>query len=339
VTAPFLREGWRDKLHVMAVISNPQRFRTRYDLYQQFAQHMAASGAVLWTVELAFGERSHAVTEAGNPRHLQLRTTHEYWHKESLINLGVQRLPADWQYLAWIDADVQFTRPDWAEETVHMLQHHPIVQLWTEAHDLTPAYEPLLRHKSFAWSLHHVTPTPTADPYRLAYQSAYDTQTPTPHRWVPWHPGFAWAIRRDAFEHVGGLLDAAILGAADNHMAKALVGDAHYSIHPQVSPGYRQMVLEWAGRAAGLKRDLGYVDGLLVHHWHGQKKARQYWNRWQILVQHQFDPRTDLKRDWQGLWQLVTDTPRQWRLRDALRGYFSQRNEDSLDVDPAEGNL
>src|SRR5260221_13358905 len=112
MTAPFLQEHWADRLQVFAVVSNPRRYRTRYDLYQRFAAHMAASGVVLWTVEMAFGERRFAITDAANPHHIQVRSPHELWLKECLINLAVRRLPADWRYLAWIDADVAFARRD-----------------------------------------------------------------------------------------------------------------------------------------------------------------------------------------------------------------------------------
>ena len=99
-------------LDVVAVVSNPCRYRSRYDLYRAFERHMHASGVRLTTVELAFGERPWEVTEPDNPRHVRLRTAYELWHKENLINLGVQHLPRDWKYVAWIDADVSFARPD-----------------------------------------------------------------------------------------------------------------------------------------------------------------------------------------------------------------------------------
>lgn len=328
MVAPFLVEGWANKLQVVAAISNPRRYRTRYDLYLDFRKHMADSGVVLWTAEAAFGERSFAVTRADHPYDFQFRTTSEIWHKEDLINLAAQRLPHDWQYIAWIDADVHFIRTDWAEEAVHMLQHHPVIQLWTDAMDMTPSHEPLVRHKSFAWCFHHLKPDPDCDPYK--------PPRPGPH-WIPWHPGFAWAMRRDAYEIVGGLIDHAICGAADNHMAKGIIGDAGYSMHPKIQGTYRRWVMQWQTRAlAAFQKDMGYVHGLLTHAWHGQKRHRRYWDRWQILVKNAFDPELDLRRDRQGLWALTDRSP---RLRDDMRRYFMERHEDSIDVNPSEGNM
>ena len=39
-----------------------------------------------------------------------------------------------------------------------------------------------------------------------------------------------------------------------------------------------------------LPRNVGYVDGLVLHHWHGHKADRKYGNRWRIYVDNKFDP-------------------------------------------------
>ena len=66
-----------------------------------------------------------------------------------------------------------------------------------------------------------------------------------------------------------------------------------------------------------------------MHAWHGKKKQRKYIERWDILIRNDYVPYLDLRRDWQGLYAL-TDRNRQ--LRDDIRRYFLQRNEDSVDV-------
>ncbi len=78
-----------------------------------------------------------------------------------------------------------------------------------------------------------------------------------------------------------------------------------------------------------MKKNVGVVSGLVLHHWHGPMAARGYGERWQLLVKHQFNPATDLKRDSQGLLTLEDNgDPRLVALRDDLRQYFRSRNED-----------
>lgn len=300
--------------YVICVISNPRRYSVRYKLWKRFEQYMERCGAKLYTVELRYGERPWELAHRDYGRHINLETYDELWHKENMINVGVQHLPDTWKYMAWIDADIEFIRPDWIEETVHMLQHHYVVQMFQTAIDLGPNQEHLATHHGFVYQYHRNTQPPKA--------------------YGEWHPGFAWAIRRDAWDMIGGLIDTAILGAADNHMAKGLIGRVSETIHKDIHPEYAHKLFQWQERAVRhLKMDVGYVPGTIYHMWHGKKRDRRYWDRWKILVENQFNPDTDLKKDWQGIWQLEVHDERQMRLRDQLRYYFQSRNEDSIDLE------
>jgi hypothetical protein len=201
-------------LYVVTPIVNPSRYRSRYTLYRNFEKHITDIGAVLYTVEAAYGDRDFAITDATNPRHIRLRTNHELWHKENLISVGVSRLPADWRYVAWIDADVQFARPDIVAETVQQLQHFSVVQMFAHATDLGPRHEPLRSFQGF-----------------IAQWMRQIGQAPgTTAQYGAWHPGYAWACRRDAWDHLGGLIDFAIVGSADRYMACGLIGEMARSL-------------------------------------------------------------------------------------------------------------
>jgi hypothetical protein len=314
------------KLHIVTCISNPMRFQSRYRLYRDFAKHMRDSGVELYTAECAFGERPFEVTESDNPRHLQVRTHSELWHKENLLNLMIARLPCNWQCVAWIDADVHFVRPDWPMETVQQLQHYDIVQLFSEAQDLSPTFHPFARYRSFASSYVEGIP-------RLSRSGYYGGPPPPRDPAIRYfhHPGYAWAMRRSAFDAVGGLLDVAVVGEADSIMARAILGEAEATFYPGISAGYRRVILEWQERAVKhLRRNLGFVEGTLLHYWHGPKAKRNYWKRCRILADSQYDPALHLKRDWQGVHQLVDrGDERSLILRDGLRRYFRSRNEDA----------
>lgn len=321
-------------LHVIAVVSNPERYRSRYTLYSDFEKHVIDSGAKLYTVEAAFGERPYAVTCANNPMHIQLRTSSQIWHKENMINLGTHRLPHDWKYMAWVDADVHFARPDWVAETIHQLQHFSVVQMYSHAMDLKHTYIPIdkfysnvVNAKPASWCycyVHDLSPTLKIRKYEIGDYPCFKTEKDTPYYW---HPGFAWAIRRDAYDALGGLMDYHILGSADYIMAAALTGT---DVTPTWStPSVKRKNLEWKGRADRyIRGNIGYVPGILLHNWHGRKADRRYSDRWKILRDNNFDPDLDLKPDWQGLYQL---TDRNSRLRDEIRLYFRSRNEDSID--------
>jgi hypothetical protein len=298
-----------DRFHVVTAIFNPFRYQTHYDNYRRFARHMAESGAQLTTIELAFGDRPFVVTEPGNPAHVQVRGRSELWLKENLLNLAVARLPADWKYVAWIDCDIEFLREDWVEETVQALQHYHVVQPWSDVYDLGPQRQHLEHHRSFC------------------------RQYVTGARWGAdygyWHSGYAWAMTRQAWDWLGGLLDSCIVGSADYHMAHALIGEVGrtYKVNPTDGlDGYARQLLRWQGAAERhVCRNIGYVDGAIRHFWHGPKANRRYVDRWRIIHDNGFDPELDLKRNSFGVFEL---TGRSIRLRDELRAYFRQRNDD-----------
>ena len=305
-----------DTLHVIAVVSNPARFESRYRLYREFPQRIAGNERIqLHTVEIAHGARPHAVT---GPNDVQLRTDQELWQKEAMINVALKRLPADWRYVAWVDADVQFVRPDWAEETIHRLQHHSIVQMFEHAIDLGPSGQVIQQHTSLGSLVQAGKPVSAAATSEYYAGARFG------------HPGFAWAATREALDSTGGLLDQGILGASDHHMALGLIGEAEKSSPAGLHPNYYKMVRQWQDRATvHIRRNFGAVSGVLLHHWHGRKADRQYGSRWDILKRHNFDPEVDIYKDTQGLWRLHGNKP---GLRDDVRRYFASRNEDSVDI-------
>ncbi len=311
--------------HVITMISNPARYLSRYRIYRQWIEAMKTSGVNVVTVEVAFGDRPFEVTERNNVNHVQLRTKDELWIKENAINIGKQYICQVWpdaKYFAWIDADVfpMRTMRDWLLETVQQLQHYHIVQMFDHAVDLDPTYSIMSKpHQSFM----------------SAYvKSGFKIPTVEGH-WYYYghgHPGYAWAATRESMDNLGGLIDFAILGAADRHMALALINNVEHSVPAGISEPYKKMLMKWQDRAnRHIKLDVGYVPGGIYHYFHGKKKDRKYADRWKILVDCAYDPETDLKKDAQGIYQIEDHDARQIRLRDLLRAYFRSRNEDSID--------
>lgn len=101
---------------VVTVVFNPIRYRSRHELYHKFDEHMTRSGVTLLTVECIFddeerlglAQQKFEITRPSDPRHLQIRAPSLFWLKENLINIAVKRLPLYVEYVAWLDADIEF---------------------------------------------------------------------------------------------------------------------------------------------------------------------------------------------------------------------------------------
>lgn len=297
------------QLHVISVLSNPIRYESRVRLFREYVERMTSAGVTLWIVEAAYGEREYSIQDTPGVHHIRVRCDHELWIKECMINVATRFIPPEAKYIGWQDADIAHQRNDWAIETLHALQHFPVVQPFSHAIDLGPRHEPMGQTAiGFAYSYRELGLMPSTDSY------------------TKMHPGYAWFWRREAWDAVGGMIDIGILGSGDRHMAAALVGEVDTSVFANVHPNYLKALHQWQDRAQeAIRGNIGYVPGTIVHHFHGLKADRKYRSRWQILEKHQFDPESDITRDGQGLFRLRGNKP---ALRNDIQRYFRERSED-----------
>jgi hypothetical protein len=238
--------------------------------------------------------------------HFTFKVSDQIWIKENLVNMAVKKLPADWLYVAWIDADITFLNENWPIDTVSLLRANEVVQLFQTAVNLGPRGEAIKIDKSFGFMC----------------KDSGTTYTKT-DKYGFWHPGYAWACSRHAWEKMGGLIDWAILGSADRHMAMALIGEAASSCPGNINTNYKIFLMVYEARCKNFR--LSYVPGSILHHWHGSLANRKYKERWQILTQHNFDPREDLETDEQGLTLL---SKKGKRMAKDISEYFLERKED-----------
>lgn len=331
-----------DHFYVITVISNPKRYKRRYELYWHFKEMVEDAGVKLITVEQAFGHRPFMVTDPSNPFHVQVRTIEELWHKENMINLGTHRarqIDPKAREVAWVDADCFPVTPaiNWFEETWHALQHYEFVQMWEYLINFGPQNQPVSGPqmsfmKTYAANGHEVPIGKTVKQTTLGI--GWEPQAKDYGQMIGLgRPGLAWAANIDALDKVGGLIDFCIVGSGDWHMAHGLVGAMNQGGWEFKMSRYAEKLLEWQIKAERwIKRDVGYVPVTVGHSWHGNKEDRQYGTRGGILVGNGFNPDTDVKYDSYGLLQLETHEPRQIKMRDQIRSYFGARNEDSIDV-------
>lgn len=319
-------------LHVAVAYCNPFRYRTRLHLFNDFRRHISSMPNVkLYVGELAYGERPFEATSANHPLDFQWRVNDVLWHKENILNRVIQHFDKDWQYGAYIDGDFNFTRLDVALETIHMLQLHEWVQMFSTYSDLSHDHQPMRILKSFG--MRFGTGELTPEILGKAAKDGY-LYSVTSKRGGIGTTGGAWAFKRSALNACGGLLDTCVLGSADWHMSFGLAGEP--DTHPQTAElvqcgvNYAKSIKAWQNRASIVTRkNIGYVNCHAIHHWHGSKKQRGYGTRWKILKDNDFNPYVDLYRDVNGIYQL---NPDKWKLRDEIRKYFMSRNEDDISL-------
>ena len=305
------------ELHVFTARFNPLGWSVPHQHYLDWAHTLRALGADVTVVECAYGERPWLCEIPGVVTHIGVRADSWAWTKENLLNIGISRRP-EAKYICWSDSDVFPRRRDWVAATVDALQHYHIVQPWENCYDLGPGDSHSHVWRSFCRQYLHGHPIIVGDGKKFNEFWAGDREYP--------HSGYCWATKRRILNEVGGLFEYGGMGAADHHQAVALLGQVKHSIPQAVSTSYRAALTTWEARAQhAVNGRIGYVAGTIEHRFHGAKDNRQYWDRWQMFLRHQFDPLTDLKRNSWGVLEFAGNKP---RLEHEWDQYLRMRWED-----------
>lgn len=225
------------------------------------------------------------------------------WQKERMLNLALERLPACYDKVAWIDADLIFTNPYWYEQTEENLKHNAVCQMFSAVSNTNQQGELIDRVEGVGWRMNH--------------------KPEDRHKW--YRPGGAWAARREIAECC--ISDEHVTGGGDCATAFAWTGEPErWARHISYCPRWDRDYSEWAEKQRKLVDGrIGYVPGDVVHLWHGDKGNRQYNDRAKLVERHNFDPLTDIRIGENGLWEWATDKP---QLHNAVRKYFVRRKED-----------
>ena len=298
-----------DKLNVIIVISNPCQFARRYILCREFIKRFEEEeeNINLYVVEMIYPKQKYIITNSKNKNHLQVKSDTPIWHKENMINLGVKYLlPKNYKAFAWIDSDIEFDSSTWAIDTLKTLNGcKDIVQLFSHAVDMDREKNTLNIFNGFGYS--------------FSKQKVYTTKGKD-----YWHPGFAWAITRKAYEKIGGVYEKGILGSGDNIMALSLINCVQNTLNVDYHDDYKNSIIEFQKKAKNLR--LGYIPGIVRHYYHGSKQNRKYTERWQILINHKYSPITHIKYDEKNV--IIPTEECSEEFKNDILNYFKERKED-----------
>jgi hypothetical protein len=313
VAVPARRYRTAPDLAVVTSYFNSHNYASKRRGFELFRRSMERSGVPLFIGECAFGDEPFELERSSSVS--QFRCDDVMWQKERLLNLTIDRVPDRYSKIAWVDADILFTNPKWIVEASERLDDVPVVQPFSHAVRLRPGetvdFGGGERSRGFCF-------TRAALPAlaRLRYH-------------IHGHTGFAWAADRQLLSEIG-LYDVAIVGTADHLMAHAFSGDFGSPCLELVfggSCGFLDHFRCWAEAAwERVRGRLGYVEGAVLHLWHGETANRGYVRRYRELAELGYDPAVHLRGEPGALWQLSEDGSLlgDWAIR-----YFGDRREDS----------
>jgi hypothetical protein len=288
------------RLAVVSCLFSPWEHARRRANYQVFRSQFRSN---YFAAEITYEDASRLTAEDPSALNLKGSKRHILWQKERLLNETIRRLPSSIEYVAWIDADILFSDPEWPTRAVERLQGAPVLQLFDRVIYLDAERRPL----GFGQGLIEAST-------RFG-EAAFTKRAGA--------AGFAWAARREFLERIR-LLDFLVLGGSDTYMASGFAGVLPKATMGLLPEAAQRCVQKWAGNILQhAKGRVTYLPGGIFHLFHGDLSTRKYLERHTILKEASFNPEDDIRIDSSGLYEWCTPKD---DLHAKVRDYFQMRS-------------
>jgi hypothetical protein len=292
---------------VLIAFFNPAKFRRSVENARYIIKIMKDKKIPCYVAECVFDKAAQQIPDAD----LVLHSNSYMFYKEQLFNKLEKLVPEQYTKLVALDADIMFDAPDWIDQVSLSLNTHDIIQPYLKACWLSPDNK---RVRSWKYG----------QSYALLQKIPI-----TSENIHEYHPGFAWAFRRDIFRKLGGFYPNAIIGGGDALFTFNFypTGMPRFWVDNQEGGAIHTIIEQWPKYNENFKHvnpKLGHLNIKCFHLFHGLMIKRQYDTRYSLFSK-------DLTGKWNdvitynkdGLTEFVNP-----HLRKILYKYFKDRDED-----------
>lgn len=301
---------------IIACYYNTHNNSYRLEAFKQFYESIKHLNHIIVECKTGLGDgenfvpQKQEIPEIKKGCHLVVNTNTLLWHKESLINHAIGKLPKKYKYVFWLDADVLFSNNDWLVNGVEELQTKNIIQPFEYCVHLDKNQKPE--------DVRNVVLTVSVNNLKILNKGKLDPEDMPVKMWKSYasnewlgmtsqenydlhgHVGFAWGAKREVLDKVP-LYDKALIGGADHIIAHAASGHFNHCCIKKAFSNHLEEIEEWSRKFYNVVQGrIGYCEGKLYHIWHGDLEKREYLKRIQ-----EFDPilsTEKLEKDKNGLY-------------------------------------
>lgn len=227
-------------------------------------------GLNLISIELSFDD-SFELSDSDAERVIRIKgdKTNIMWQKERLFNLALKELPKNCDKIIFIDNDIVFQNFDWIKETNKELENYILVQPFKYRYFLD---------SSFRINFNSV--------YQSAASYLNENNSFSFNLFKSKTPGYCLAIRREAI--YTKIYDKAILGGGDALFFCAYLDTSKKNkkelIKHAVNRNIRSHYLKNCQINDKFKNSVGFVNGEILHLWHGKSINRKYLERYSLFL-------------------------------------------------------
>lgn len=288
---------------------NPCNYQKKYDNFIRFYHSLSQQISRIQVVELS----SSKLPLPDYVNSLKVKSKSILWHKENLLNLGIDILLAEgYANIAWLDSDVLFLNSSWVLDMQLCLEKHNLCQLFASSESFDYAGKKEYFSGCVRYWLESGNILPINEPYSM---------------------GYGWAARSEVLSQCN-LYDKAIVGGGDSLMWLSCFSK-HKNIHKLIEHhpirklncvSYYVDFVAWSELWGDLiEENVSCTFNPIVSLSHGSFKNRQYISRYNLLPENNYDPSTDLFYNDLGVLEC-----RKENLNKQIYNYLKSRNEDEL---------
>ena len=300
------------ELGIVCCYFNPCSYKSKYNNFLKFYKSISRYVDRVLVVELIHSESTQILPEEVNS--YKVESTSVLWHKENLLNLGIKRLlDENYQYIAWLDADVVFDDSFWVKDSIHCLNNYKLCQLFSQAEKIQPNGQSTFH----SGCVRYWKETGNIFPVNTFY-----------------HTGYGWACRSECLRDCM-LYDKSIMGGGDSLIwfgsfdGVVNIYELLYN-HPIFKldiNGYIIDYLDWSERWGSIiQGDISYVCGGVRSLPHGFNSNKNYILRYDTLKKHNYNPKKDLTYN-NGILECTND-----KFQADINKYFRSRKEDRFSL-------
>ena len=312
----YFKDNITSEVWGITCLFNPYQCKSRYLNYMYFQSRVRKQGLRLVTVELAHCPQHLMLNKRDSDILITAIDNSELWQKESLLNLGLSRVPNSASVVCWLDADIIFFEDNWIENLKNNILKYPVVHLFremvylskTETKKIVSDFKIVRKGSSSSgYKIKYENKTPNISSLKKIMGSVAIFHETPKGKFINGKWGFGWAIRKDIIDRVGGFYNRCVVGGGDTVFFNGVFwNDLHDKFKDRYSVSQREDIDRWVGELQNeimiskkksfyhSKANAGYLNGTIGHLWHGSFKSRNYFDRYQILLDGDFNPYLDL---------------------------------------------
>lgn len=282
------------------------KFHTPTRNLHRFIRQMQIDDIPVYGIELSLNNMFETAG-LSNWKHIVVTKENICFQKEACINIVVNSLPSDITKVAWIDHDIMFTNKNWYQEASQKLEKYKVLQLYSQ----------------YTWTDKFGRKLETSHSVTKVNGVAHERVLQKGSR------GCAWAAKRELWNN-GGLYPFCFLGGGDTMFASVAIRffdmvDKHRL--GLIKNENFEKFLKWKQKIENyvIPSEVSYIDGEIIHEWHGDKDNRKYRIRYDQV--YGIDLSGVVELDNNGLLKITYDKS---DFCDRMLTYFKERDEDGL---------